>query len=272
MVVASRAEVEGSPRELRRPRLTLLVHGYRTDEARAEKGYVAFERRLREAGISGATLGSVWHVHWPADHRRTLVAWLSYSARVPVAEAAGRRLKDLLATLSTAQEVRLVGHSLGCRLVLETVRYVREDPGYDGARIATVVLLAAAVPQLLCTHAPYPFPAPADASEQHVFFSPRDEALGLAFNLGQRFYGEPGDAVGRRGQPGGRWHSSSDTGLRHGAYWGARTVAQQVSNQLAGRAHAGPPATRSLASLPPPARQIDARAVPRRLPLRRPNP
>jgi pimeloyl-ACP methyl ester carboxylesterase len=173
MVVASRAEVGGSPRELRRPRLTLLVHGYRTDEDRAEKGYVAFERRLREAGISNAALGSVWHVHWPADHRRPLVARLSYSARVPVAETAGRRLKDLLATLSTAQEVRLVGHSLGCRLVLETIRYVREDVGYDGARIAAVVLLAAAVPQLFCTHEPYPFPAPgpADASEQHVWHS-----------------------------------------------------------------------------------------------------
>ena len=71
---------------------------------------------------------------------------------------------------------------------------------YCGARIKTVVLLAAAVPRLQCSAFPYPFYGPLSMSDEHVFYSRRDHALGRAFDIGQKIYDEPGQAVGRPAQ------------------------------------------------------------------------
>jgi predicted alpha/beta hydrolase family esterase len=62
--------------------------------------------------------------------------------------------------LSDKQEVILVGHSLGCRVVLEAVAHIaveREHGRTGGAQISSLCLMAAAVPIGDCdgVEAPY---------------------------------------------------------------------------------------------------------------------
>lgn len=244
--LADRVEVRGSLRELRAPRLTLLVHGWNNSVRQASESFEAFAALLREGGGSSQALGALWELHWPSDHPSGMLTLGTYPIRVADAQSAGRLLADFLADeLSPWQEVRLVGHSLGCRVALETVRWVRADASYAGARIGKVVLLAAAVPQVFCSDANYPFAAPS-LGRQHVFWSRRDRALGLKFDAGQRLYGEPGQAVGRNGLPPGRWNSTTHTGLGHSDYWRSGDVARQVATQLRGSVMTTAPAQRSL--------------------------
>jgi pimeloyl-ACP methyl ester carboxylesterase len=236
MVAGEVVAVDGSPQDRSAPRLTILIHGYQNSEERAQQSYEAFEGALDRAGARRPALGAIWHFHWPSDHPRKLVSIITYAVRVPEARSAGRLLAEgFLATLSPHQEVTLVAHSLGCRVALEAVRTIRAaGAAYGGGRVRAVMLLAAAVPQLQCSDAPQPYPAALAGATEHVFHSRRDRALGLAFDLGQRLYGEAGDAVGREGRPTGRWDTTTDTGLQHSRYWSSRFVADEVAQLLGG--------------------------------------
>jgi hypothetical protein len=66
-------------------------------------------------------------------------------------------------------------------------------------------------------------------STEHVFHSRSDRVLRLLFVPGQIGAGEYGPAVGRDGEPKGRWERYPDMGLGHRQYWTSKTVAREIA-------------------------------------------
>jgi pimeloyl-ACP methyl ester carboxylesterase len=234
MTISDRVHVRGSALDHLSPRLVLLIHGFQNSEEKARRSYESFRRALRAAmWISDEnSIGSFWEFHWPGDHPSGMISLATYSVRVPEAREAGRLLAEHLDTMNENQEVILVAHSLGCRVALETVRFVRDNRAYSGAHIRSVCLMAAAVPDLLCVGEGRPFARVLPDCNEHVLFSTHDRILFLAFSIGQHLYGEKGTAVGLRGTPIGRWPRTMPTGLGHSGYWSSFHVAEYIGTAL----------------------------------------
>ncbi|WP_405776014.1 alpha/beta hydrolase [Streptomyces sp. NBC_01538] len=224
----------GSLHSLDRHRIIILVHGFQNSEERATRSYEEFMDRLSDAIRPSRidALGSFWQYHWPGDHPKRFISTVTYAARISDAREAGRLLAMFLSGMKRTQEVILIGHSLGCRVILEAARFTRDDSSYRGAKIRKTFLLAAAVPIEMCT-AGRIFDWRLEDSEEYVFWSRKDRALGRVFQTGQYLYGEPGTAVGRHGMPIDRWTPRTmRTGLGHSDYWSSFNVAQRIATLL----------------------------------------
>jgi pimeloyl-ACP methyl ester carboxylesterase len=232
-VLANDVDVSGCDSDLGAARLTILIHGYQNSHEQALERYVAFEQNLADAGVRRNALGAVWHFHWPGNHEGKLTSVITYAARIPDARSSGQMLAALfLNARRPDQQICIVGHSMGCRVALEAIRERRRiGDEWRGAEVKVLVLLAAAVPQVFCSGNRY-FPAPWRDSTEHVFYSLNDMALGLAFNVAQGQYGEPGHAVGKDGRPIGRWTSRCETDFDHGDYWTSPFIAERVGEEL----------------------------------------
>ncbi|WP_353962340.1 alpha/beta hydrolase [Streptomyces sp. NBC_00452] len=221
----------GSPRSLGQSRFIILIHGFQNSESKASASYEKFRRALGVAIWPRCVdiLGSFWEYHWPGDHPARLISVATYSARVPDAKESGLLLYEFLKDLPGTTEVVLIGHSLGCRVALQAMRFIRRDgAAYRGARVRKAFLLAAAVPVDLCM-ARRDYDWEPGESHEYVFWSRNDGALGRVFNAGQKVYGEVGNAVGHTGLPPGRWTKAVPTELNHGDYWGSSDVAQDIA-------------------------------------------
>jgi pimeloyl-ACP methyl ester carboxylesterase len=231
VVISDEVIVRGPIVARRARRQIILIHGFQNSQDRARQVYAEFLGALRAAlGIhEEESLGSFWAFHWPGNHPVEAVSMLTYSVRVPVAELAGLRLGEHLERMDRRQEVVLVAHSLGCRVAMEALKYIRKKGGsYRGANLRAVCLLAAAVSSTLCRGDRAPFASRLEGCTEHILHSMKDRVLLLAFPIGQRIYGEKGVAVGLRGSPWGRWPRSMSTGLGHGGYWSSFHVAEYV--------------------------------------------
>jgi pimeloyl-ACP methyl ester carboxylesterase len=221
--------ISGSEEDLKRARLIILIHGYQNSQAAAEAKFDDFRRTLGAAiwPKPMSSLGTIWEFHWPGDHPAWLVSLLTFTVRIPEARESGRLLATYLAGLHAAKEVHLVGHSLGCRVALETAYTVREmGDNYQGPDIRSLVLFAAAVPIPMCMPSRRYGSSQADSTET-VLYSAKDKVLRWAFQPGEYPLGERGRAVGLYGDPLARpWSDRVRTGLGHGKYWGAPRVAQ----------------------------------------------
>jgi hypothetical protein len=223
-----------SPTAREADRILILIHGYENSEEEARTSYERFQASLRRvAGTRMRDIGTIWEFHWPGDHPFRILSVATYSNKIGVARACGEALaRQWLAQRKPWQTVCIVAHSLGCRVAVEAVRTIRqmatEPYGYWGARIEAVILMAAAVPVALC-ESPQFFLCPFDErSREYAFYSRRDRVLGKPFSLGQLLANAPRVAVGRDGDPGGRWTDTRDTSLGHGRYWASDYVAQWV--------------------------------------------
>jgi pimeloyl-ACP methyl ester carboxylesterase len=232
--ISDRVQVKGSSLDYLAPRLVILIHGFQNSTEKARRSYEGFRGALRAALWLGDenVLGSFWEFHWPGDHPSGIVSLATYSVRVPEAREAGRLLADHLATMNERQEVVLVAHSLGCRVALEAVKFVRGNHSYRGASIRAVCLMAAAVPDILCVGEGRPFALNLSGCTEHILFSARDRVLLLAFSVGQYLYGEKGTAVGLHGTPRGRWPRTMSTTLGHSGYWSSFHVAEYIGTAL----------------------------------------
>ncbi|HEV2125028.1 MAG TPA: alpha/beta fold hydrolase [Chloroflexota bacterium] len=217
-------------------RLVILIHGYQTPPKKATRAYWRFRAALRASLPLGAAndVGVLWEFLWAGDHRIPGLSHATYPVRVPVASLTGITLAEkFLAKLKPHQGVYLVAHSLGCRVALEAMKWIREhEDSYRGARIEALFLLAPAVPVEYCErHNDLWFPQPQRGSAEHVLYSRRDLVLAGTFRPGQFVYGEWGRAVGRAGRPHGRWTSRTDTKLGHGDYWTSRDAVRLIGEQ-----------------------------------------
>lgn len=219
-------------------RLVILIHGFKNSRDDAANAYADWRSALSASLPTSADkrLGDVWEFYWPGDHENWIISRATYPVRVPVAQNAGPLLaRDFLAMLQPHQSVYLVAHSLGCRVALEAIRWIRKERKagrYDGARVDAVFLLAAAVPVPFCEFGAdeeTQFPVPYAGSGEHVFFSRNDKVLRRLFVPGQLIYGEPGPAVGLHGAPEtNRWTSRKPTEHGHSDYWTSEHVLRKI--------------------------------------------
>ena len=219
--------------------ITILIHGYQNSPTKARRSYWRFEDTFRSAGRARARarLGEVWGLLWPGNHENQFLSVVTYSLRIQPAVSTGERLADFINRLNPGTTVRLIGHSLGCRVALETMRQIarlQEKGIYKGPDVEDVFLLAAAVPVPLCKAGSDSFPTPRGRCAEHVYWSRRDSALDWKFRAGQSWFkaSERGAAVGRTGDPNRRWTSRLETDLRHGDYWDSPLIARIIADQV----------------------------------------
>src|SRR5215471_10209847 len=137
-------------------RILLLVHGFANSESQAQVSYRAFQDKLVAALGTPLTSGMVWEFHWPGGFDEgKLASLVRYPGRVPVAGWSGDKLAQFLhydKRVGKHQQLYIVAHSLGCRVILETILRIQEEFGdtYNGPAITDVALLAAAVSTFDC--------------------------------------------------------------------------------------------------------------------------
>lgn len=218
-------------------RLLILIHGFNVTQARAAETLTGFHRRLADSSAGGArSLPPAWIFYWPGDHEDPLFSAATYSDRIDTAKLAGERLGKLLTKLSPHQEVILIGHSLGCRVLLQALSYVADAhaDGTPSAQVIMACLMAAAVPEGRCQGHNQPYRSDVIKPAIHVMYSRDDCVLHRFFPLGQKVKGEVmGPAVGYLGGPPERWtEPRRETGLGHGDYLTAPESAAAVAKMI----------------------------------------
>ena len=131
-----------------------------------------------------------------------------------------------------------MAHSLGCRVVLEAVKYLdtwTAEKRWRHTQVASTCLMAAAVPVALCQEGQDYGTRPRGRDEV-VLWSNWDFVLTTAFPPGE-LAGLEGlhlRSVGSSGQPERRWKTPRrpSTGLGHSDYYGDKRAAQEVAAQL----------------------------------------
>lgn len=250
--------------------LIILIHGFNVRQQEATDSFAAFLRQLQvQLGPRpSAELPPFWAFHWPGDHENRTLSKATYSARIPVAQMAGQLLGELLTRLSSKQKVILIGHSLGCRVLLEAlarIANVRVTNRDVGAKVSFACLLAAAVPIGRCAGDQEPYRPDVIPNVTYVLNSRNDYILRWVFPRGQRIFGEDkGEAVGLHGGPVRRWVDPHETGLFHSSYWikpkSVALVARMIEPTL--------PRIQPIRPLPveepPEPRRLDSRQLPRR--------
>lgn len=231
-------------------RLVILIHGFDNSPAKAASSYRAMKAALTWQLPAGRVrgLGAVWEFFWPSDQSHwPLKRFIkSYRSSLGMAEQVGARLGEFLKRHHT-QQICLIGHSMGCRVALEALKFLDAELEGDtsGAYRRRVILLAAAVPVRQCTpgSASNRFGARRAAAYDHVLHSRNDRVLHYLFPLGQPDeIAELGPAVGFSGAPAARWTSSyafsfgrtrgDRFGLGRGQYWSNGAVAKQITTLL----------------------------------------
>lgn len=240
-------------------RIIVLIHGFNNDVGQAGANYKKAATALEAMVGRSMTVHDwqqIWKFHWPgyvgalrgpsrddlsisirrrvsdsagAEGNQALSA-ASYSAKVGLTPTVGAALADYLVAqlrqstgVTQFREVCFIAHSLGCRVVLETLKRLAALQLSVADVVPAMCLMAAAVPVHLVEQASRGelSRVSADVRKNWVLYSRRDLALGWAFSPGQF----PRDhrwseAVGRFGRPVAHWRGRDDTGLRHKEYWG----------------------------------------------------
>jgi esterase/lipase superfamily enzyme len=253
----------------------ILVHGFNNSAQDARDSYKK-QKQLLEAELKRSRIApdAIAEFQWPGDEEVFGPNALGYATDIERARDSAQRLATFLARLAALRDgaqpvkVTLVGHSLGCRLIVEALSAI---PAASLPSLEVVSLMAAALPVDLVTNGQRLFPTHRLPRRLLKFFSEADTVLQHAFPLGQRwasirgiepaFYAE---AVGRFGNPrefATGFHRRSN---KHGDYWGdagaalilLETIDPTLRQLLAG----APLAERSL----PRASEIAARSLPTR--------
>jgi Alpha/beta hydrolase of unknown function (DUF900) len=222
-------------------RIIILVHGFNVDAKHAHKTYQDFLIRLQAQTWPTPldSFGAFWGFHWPGDHRNRLVSLSTFPVRVEVAKSAGRELARLiLEYLGSDQEVFFIAHSLGCRVVLETLHEIAHQRSHsgqrEGASVQGTFLMAAAVPYQKCGEGAIFYQMNQERPRNWVIHSVHDWVLVIPFAVGEGGHGEGGgEAVGRHGWPLQRWSETVETDLGHGEYWETwRDVLENIPTML----------------------------------------
>lgn len=214
-------------------RAYILIHGFANSTAKANESYRSLIREVENTIWPGRIdkRSPIFGYHWPSDHPNRFKSTASFSTRVGVATSAGHHLGALLETLDSRTEVVLVAHSLGCRVALGALDYLKSGHSRRGATIRSVILMAAAVPVDTCSGAEQ-F-AGRYARRYTVLHSRRDRVLQWCFPPGQSLFDRAATAVGRNGGPDGlRWDQKIDTKLGHSQYWSSATAASLLASLL----------------------------------------
>jgi len=230
-------EVRGKIGVFSRRECLVLVHGFNNHAGEAATAYKGF--RSRECGyFDDLTLQTfeklLGDTFWPGDAKwprpADWVDFLVYPKAVGTAKLAGPELAALIQRFANIERIHFIGHSLGCRLVLETLLslYAYEFPL---ARVGGICLMAAAVPNGMVEEYGR-FASLLDdlgmaGAKVLVLHSTKDKVLHYAFPPGQTAAGQGEGwfptALGRFGPPHGMRgivFQEPIEGAGHSDYWG----------------------------------------------------
>jgi hypothetical protein len=227
-------------------RLLLLVHGFNNSREVARESFDEFSGLVRIAlGESRLKPDAVVHFQWPGDMNVVpggLLDFAGYPWDINRARESAALLAQFLWGVNHVPgfELIIVGHSLGCRLILEMLQHPAARQAHAGppARVAYLGMMAAAVP-VAKVEGGGPLYSPDIANADIVkFHSSHDMVLALAFPAGQGaawlldieddWYVRP---IGRYGAP-DNFGTSSQTQNGHSDYWKDASVARQVALRL----------------------------------------
>src|SRR6185369_1430551 len=261
---------------INRHELLVLVHGFNNHQREAQEAYQAFRTRARRrVGAAGSTAFSdrLADVFWPGDAKWPGITdradFLVYPHAVTTAKDVAPTLAQYLSSKPGLLIVHFVSHSLGGRVVLETIEHLRNR---RGPRIGKVCLMAAAVPTFMMCPGGRLYDAASEAAFLRVLYSESDAVLSLTFGPGQTIAnGDEGffpQAVGLRGdipiQP-GKMERERIAGAGHGDYWGgsANPASESSGNAVADFFGFDAVALRGLSSRPlPPKTVVASRPAP----------
>ena len=236
------------PEALSRTSCLVLVHGFNNTDSEAATAYFAFRERQTEINPPAAPLDAYFgDAYWPGDAHWW--GWfdkadaLVYPISVGTAKRAAAEVARLIWEMPRLLRVDFIAHSLGTRLVIETLALLRQR---TRPRVGRVCLMAAAIPSEMFERGGRFFELlrqmQGERTQFYVLHSMQDTVLHAAFPIGQRFAGEPScRALGRFG-PTAAMPGYGDTlrgeevqGAGHGHYWGQElTGGARKATELAG--------------------------------------
>ncbi len=218
------------------PEIMILIHGYNVSEEEAKETYRKFEKNFNLYCNKVSTLNKViyWFL-WPSDKPNKLSSMISYYQTLKSAKICGKKFADYLNQLQLKSfnnqppRIILIGHSLGCRLLLEALKTTKKDN-----KIWDIILMAAAVPVDLVKQGELLNLQKNTRENYHILYSKNDLVLRIAFPAGQRLAGEASwEAVGFKGNPNpGTWSKRKEMNYDHSDYWPGEEAAQWITLQL----------------------------------------
>lgn len=235
-------EIVGKPSVFTRRECLVLVHGFNNHSGEAAVAYLGFRSSECDhfEDLSPEALEKLLgDTFWPGDAKWAgPLDWLDfmvYPAAVGTAKLAGPPLGDLICQFPMLERVHLIGHSLGCRVVLETLFDLRAR-NYPLVKIGGICLMAAAVPNSMVEQggrfASLLDDLGAAGAKLLVLHSTKDTVLHFAFPLGQTAAGQGEGwfptALGRFGPPHGMRgivFQEAVAGAGHSDYWGHNSSA-----------------------------------------------
>lgn len=223
-----------------RSRLLLLVHGFNVTEDSADSTYAKFESAVLK--LAPTLSKDIGRIFWPGDERiYQLFSPLWFPSKISIAVQGAVPLARWISQACTQTDgtpipLTIFAHSLGCRLVLETLfQLTKLEPK---GRKVTAVLMAAAVPENYI-RSEQSFQRVKDFyPDVSILFSSEDSVLKHAFPIGSAIsepkYGLYPQAVGLRGRPPVGFRSRSEMyGFGHGSYWVSNEV-HRLASMLSG--------------------------------------
>jgi pimeloyl-ACP methyl ester carboxylesterase len=224
-------------------RVLILVHGYNNSFTDALDNYGVFFDHL--AANFATYIGQTAEFFWPGDSPLKMISILSYPNQIEPAIESAQRLSVYLWNLKGARngpmEVSLVGHSLGCRVVLELLAlWTGGMP--PNIRLGAVALMAAAVMVKHVDQGGQLRAAATLSGNSLALHSQGDAVLHWAFPLGETAAGEGffPTAVGRSGGPLQTWKqrlpmaTAAGKAYGHGSYWPGDESSNAVISVLGG--------------------------------------
>jgi len=237
--VAASVSATGTPMNGRRE-ATLFIHGYNNNQKEADGSFDALSNDLN--AISPATDFGLFGFYWPGDTHIKIISALSYPVELGPAKDSATRLFEFLRGLSgpggTPMVVRIVAHSLGCRLTLELLQRFLQSMQQIQVVFGSISLMAAAVP-VGKAQRDGEFGAAIQAVKSQALYSTVDRVLQLAFPLGETAAGDGffPQAVGRHGNPAIWSGPALRMNYAHGDYWSGKESASAVAAFLGAPVH-----------------------------------
>jgi hypothetical protein len=155
------------------PTVVFMVHGFNVNRADGAAELAALGAHLPAIGAGAAVA-----VLWPGD---SSLGPLSYPFETNKADDSGIELATFIGdNLPQRPAISFIGHSLGCRVVMETVRQL----WVKGIPVSQVCVMAAAVDNDSLGSADAYFGAAQFAARVGVLHSPADRVLEFAYPLG----------------------------------------------------------------------------------------
>lgn len=257
--------------------LLVLVHGFNNNRTETEEEYSAFRRR-QEASLASDDMvrleSFLGDAFWPGDADWPgpvdKVDFLVYPVAIKKSIATAAVLGDYLLQRSDVRNLFFVGHSMGCRVILEAIKYMTGKPGEK--KVQKVCLMAAAVPTYMVCKGGELYDALLKPEHVRILYSPDDPVLAVAFPLGETLGGDNvlPSAIGRYGDipmTPGKIDREVVVGAGHSDYWGVKTDdASDISTDRLSRFLGIGVGFRTLEEVPPPPERLDppAKQVARR--------